>query len=721
LTVQHFNSEKMDNSEITELRKYIINKREALKFWTSLRKVMKVDNKIKLLQEEITITITIIKIKILEGVKIKMKINNIKLSNFKGIKEFELDCSNSNLVDIFGDNATGKTSVFDSFMWLLFDKDSNNSQKFNIKPLDSQNNVIRGLCPEVEISFDIDGETLVLKKVYYEKFEKQKGSSKSEYTGNSTDYFINEVPVKKTDYDKKIGSIIDEKVFKMLTSPNYFNQVLHWTEKREVLMKIAGEVSNDEVIATDKNLSSLTQILSNVTIEDRKKVIAAKRKKINDELAKIPVRINEINNLLPDINGLKFYGITEQIQDLQAKKNIQEQTIVRIENGGEIAQKEKEIAEIETELMSQKIESDKRLNTEIGELYVHQQNTNLDISSLKSSISNKNSQINMKKSEIEMLNKKSSDLRKEWASVNDKTFEITLEEVCPTCKQSIPTEQLEEVREKAQQKFNLEKSEKLAAITLEGKQIVAKTKNIESEVKKLEEECSELKESEVNKIEELATVTTSITTIKDNYKDNIYEERKKYFHDKKSGIRTQIDNCISNLSSEIEKCKTAIKTLDAEITTLQETLSKKEQFDKSNERIQELYKEEKALVGEVEGLDKESDLLESFIRTKVNLMENKINSKFKLATMRLFKLQENGALVECCDTLYEGVPYQDLNNAMKINIGLDIINTLSDFYNFNAPIFIDNAESVTKFIDVNSQIIKLIVSEQDKQIRKEVA
>lgn len=113
-------------------------------------------------------------------------------------------------------------------------------------------------------------------------------------------------------------------------------------------------------------------------------------------------------------------------------------------------------------------------------------------------------------------------------------------------------------------------------------------------------------------------------------------------------------------------------------------------------------------------------MTEEFVRTKVHLLEEKINSKFKYARFKLFKDQINGGLEETCETLYEGVPYSSgLNNAARINVGLDIINTLNDYYGITAPIFVDNSEAVTKLINTNSQILSLIVSEKDKQLRVE--
>ena len=99
-------------------------------------------------------------------------------------------------------------------------------------------------------------------------------------------------------------------------------------------------------------------------------------------------------------------------------------------------------------------------------------------------------------------------------------------------------------------------------------------------------------------------------------------------------------------------------------------------------------------------------------------MENAINSKFELVKFRLFDTQINGGLIECCDTLVNGVPYTDVNNAHKILAGLDIINTLIKHYNRSAPIFIDNRESINEIDYIGTQIISLVVT-TDSKLRME--
>ncbi len=111
-------------------------------------------------------------------------------------------------------------------------------------------------------------------------------------------------------------------------------------------------------------------------------------------------------------------------------------------------------------------------------------------------------------------------------------------------------------------------------------------------------------------------------------------------------------------------------------------------------------------------------MCDEFIKTKVKLMESSINSKFKYVKFRFFKTQVNGGIDEDCEALVDGVPFStNLNSGAKINAGIDIINTLANYYGIKAPIFIDNRESTTKLIDTESQIVNLVVSSSDKKLR----
>lgn len=647
----------------------------------------------------------------------RIRLLELTLENFKGVKKFSLQ-ANGEDVRIFGDNATGKTTLFDGFVWLLFDKDSNNRKDFSIKTLDAAGKTISGLEHTVEGKFDVDGKIITLKKVYYEKWTKKRGSITAEFTGHTTDYFIDGVPSKKKEYEQLISELIDEDIFKLLTNPAYFNEQLKWQDRRKVLLEVAGDVNDDEVIASNSNLSKLPDILQGRTIENHRKIIAARRREINDELKKIPVRIAEVKRNIPNVDGLDKAALEAKISELNKRIDEKQDRISGIRNGQAVAQKQKEIQEVEIELLKIKQAHESVAQDELYRVKARLQEEQSNISILSRELENIQQQIKSNNDNIQQIENHLVQLRQEWMEVNNMQFTHNDECECPTCGQALPEEQVEAAREKALSKFNLEKSKRLEEINAKGKRGAERKKTLAAENEKLAEKAGKIqsqisdKEAVVEKLKtQLETLESQVVDITENQQYVAKLQEKQKLSDQLNEIRLSADKSIQDVQMEIVNLK-------SERDQLQSQLGLFAVADQSLARIEELQAQERELAAEFERLEQELYLTEEFIRTKVDLLEEKINSKFKFARFKLFEMQINGGLQEVCETLYEGVPYSSgLNNAAKINVGLDIINTLSEYYGFSAPIFVDNAEAVTRLIDTNSQLICLVVSEKDKQLR----
>src|SRR5690554_5330153 len=284
-----------------------------------------------------------------------MKILNLTLQNFKGIRHFNLDTQGKD-ANIYGDNATGKTTLFDAFTWLMFGKDSLNRADFQIKTLGSDGEPEHGLEHAVEAILELDdGQQIALKKVYKEKWTKKRGSAKAEFTGHTTDHFVDGVPVQKKEYDAKITEIADEELFRLLTDPRYFNEVLHWQKRRELLLEVCGDVSDAEVIASKKELAKLSDILGNRTIEQHRKVIQARKSEINKELEKIPVRIDEVKRGLPNIDDITNPDkLPNDIAKFREQLRAKQEELAQAKAGGQVAEKTKELRMLEGQLLELK-------------------------------------------------------------------------------------------------------------------------------------------------------------------------------------------------------------------------------------------------------------------------------------------------------------------------------------------------------------------------------
>ena len=647
----------------------------------------------------------------------KLKLIKLVLHNFKGQKDFTFDPM-GNDTSIFGDNATGKTTLYDAFLWLLFGKDSQN------KNMDEQikykNSLDHGVDHEVEGILQNNGRAVTLKKVFHEKWSKSRGSASKEFNGHETDYFIDGVPSKKKEYDALVGEIADESIFKLLTNPLYFNEQIHWQERRKTLLEVSGDISDGDVIASNPTLVTLPAILQGRTIENHRKVIAAKRAEINKELEKIPVRIDEARRGIPDTTEIFSKEVIEtEIASLKKQQQDKQKEIVRIENGGEIAQREKKLREIEGRIINIQNKNNASANNDSFEKRKRLKNLELQRHSLTGSIANDKRELQEKASRAEELSKNIENRRGDYSKRFAEEFIFNHDDVCPTCNQVIPQEQIDEAKSKARTNFNTKRSEALKAINAGGLLLKQTFEKIMSEHSKLHE----IVLANESKLKELATQIISLQTDIDNIPavpdiTNNSEYQKEM--QEKEAIQQQITDLSSETHTIVRKLQEEINLLNQDISVRDSNIAKINQKTVAEQRIVALEGQEKALSAEFEELERQLYLTEQFIRSKVNLLEDRINSKFKIARFKLFKQQINGGLEECCETLGDGVPWgSGLNNAARINTGLDIINTLSSHYEFSAPIFVDNAEAVTELIKTKSQVIRLVVSEQDKVLRIE--
>ena len=630
-----------------------------------------------------------------------IKINKLLLQNFKGIKSLEINANGQNL-KIYGDNATGKTTVFDAFTWLLFGKDSLGRSDFGIKTQDENGNAIHNLEHSVECELAIDNSILTLRKVYAEKWTKKRGSADTEFSGHETKYFINEVPSTKKEYEQKIAGFIDESLFKTITNPLYFNEHLKWQDRRAILLSLCdGKMSDEDILARSPEFSPLLDELKGRTVQEYSKIIKSKQTAINDELKAIPQRIAEANLAIPDtvdVDEKEKAFVEQRIAELADE-------IVAIQHGCGIADAElRELKEKRKQIVDKKCD----VSALDEKLFRHKHqlmDVNIEISDCERNIRDF---FNCYESAV----KRASLLREEWNKVNDKRYSES--ENCPTCGQPLPKEQIEQ----AKANFNTARATKLEEITKQGKKEKAFADDWE---KKRDEQSSRLEALRATKRD----VEDAIILVED-----LIAKEAKSFADK---VRAELDDIDSRIAEAEKKAQDSSKDIQSKIDPIQEQIAvekaKLAEFDKAvasielvkrqKERIAELEADEKRLAVEYSELDRVAYLIEKFTKFKVDLLSEEINSHFQYAKFKLFDEQINGGIAECCEVTYKGVEYSDLNNASRINVGLDIINTLCKVNGKTAPVIIDNAESVTNILPTTSQMVCLIVSADDDALRVE--
>ena len=633
-----------------------------------------------------------------------MKLSAITLNNFKGIKfiNFEFD---GNDASIYGDNATGKTTIFDSLCWLLFGKDSLDRADFEIKTL-VNGEPLHNVNHEVEAIFsNDDGTSFTLKRIYRERYSNPRGGE-TKLTGHTTDYFINEVPVKEKEYKAFINNMINEDVFKLITNPLYFNEQYSWQNRRKLLLEMCGDVDDESVINSRDDLKRLAQLLNGHTVEEQKKIVAAKKAAINKELDMIPIRIDEAVRNKPEIVSNKT-KLTQDIQVILNGIDELEKEKAIINNGFEATEKQSKMREINRQLEARRSEvlsdykKDKRALRSNYELSLMQ------LKSLEAERDRYYDRHNDLNRDIDLENKRIEKLQDEFNSFNNQKFDTVN---CPTCGQPYPDEK----RAELETIFNTQKSTNL------------------EEWQKLIDSAKAMKQSYMEQQDIMAVKVDGLTNqIADKQKEydsqfKDYEELQEpnieddpAYKDLKAELFIlELDDGNEADDDKLLKIDTELKELKSKKSALETELNKFKMAADIDTRIAELETQQRKLAEEKNLLDETSFLIDEFVKTKVDLLEQSINSHFEYARFKMFNVLVNGNIEECCETTYKGVPYRSMNNAARMNVGLDIINALTKFYNVTAPVFIDNAEAVTDFIKCNSQTIKLVVDADFKTLTK---
>lgn len=653
-----------------------------------------------------------------------MKLITLKLSMFKGIKDFELNCNGQNY-NVYGDNATGKTTLKDALNWLLFDKNSVDKKDFDIMRIE-HGEVVHKTEPTVEAVFDMeDGRRIQLKKVYKEKWTKPRGQLNEVMSGHTTTYYINDVVKGATVYRNFINSIIDENKFKVLTEPRYFNETLSVDERKQILLDVIGGVDQAVIIGINPELRELGVALNGRSVEEQAAMTKTSLRETKKQIDEIRPAIRECENMKPsqDVANLGLYEaqearareiitqLTNQIAEAKAgkmNKNLLDQYNAKCK---EKAAKEKEegnrLSAERTALLSEVREAEQR-----------QAVSESDLRNVQGSLS----KLRM---ELESCNNKRDYFIKEFKEIKARTAHIEdIQTICPTCGQDLPANKVEEAKRRQEEnvaEFNLQRSEKLKEINEQGKANTARITELN------------------NQITALATQKAAL--------DQECRQRKEDT-EKKAAVLKEFDNEvrpegveITQLREELAKLEQQIHTPDADIASkvaalehekteqqkqmaeVQANIAECKQAQKIVMRIRELKDSERELSKAYMDLQKMLFLCDEYTRKLTEYIDGKIAEHFKVARFRLFKNNiANEGIEECCDTMMNGKPYESLNAAAQVEVGLDIIRTLARQYGFSAPVMIDNAESYTKLPDTEGlQIIRLIVSEDDKTLRVEQA
>lgn len=646
-----------------------------------------------------------------------IRVVRMLLTNFKGIRSLEVNFD-PEVTNIFGDNATGKSTMMDAFLWTLFGKDSQNRADFNIKTLDANGKALPKLEHEVVVVISVDGVETVFRRCYKENWVKKRGTAKEVMDGHSVDYFVDDVPYGKREYDAKVSAICPEQLFRQITNPAYFPSLKMQEQRRMLFEIVGGDITHHDVfneLITDKNkeyFRSLVDALdSGKTLDEYKKQIVSQKNKTKGEVADIPGRIEENNRNMPEEED--WVALSSDIDEKENEiKNIDSLIADRSKADEEEAYRRRGVRQ-QIDDKYERMEEVKRqvkkvANTEHDKWYSDLSAKESEISNLKTDIRSLEDRLPTLNNSLEEYNSQRGILLQEYKAINSETFEVDNSAlVCPTCKRVFEGEDYASKLSEMQDAFQTNKSNRLKANVQKGTTIKAKIEDLQKQIQTVEQTIGEKKnllstlESEKQQLHNSEPKTVDV--IEALERNEKYIALKKEVETLEASLKT--DYAPADVSEHIN----AKNALQSDIYALKERLSKREQIERTQKRINELQSQLTNMQQQIADYEQIEASILDFMKSKVSLVEKRINSAFSYVQFRMFDTQVDGTEFDTCECMVEGTPYSDLNTAAKMNAGIDIINAICRAKGVTAPIWLDNRESVCNLIPCRSQIINLFV------------
>ena len=646
-------------------------------------------------------------------------LSSLRLVNFKGHKDLTVNFGTSTILS--GENATGKSTVFDSFVWLLFGKDQFDRKDFEIIPTVNGKRLDK-VDSEVTAVILIDGKPTNLKRVLHQKWVRRRGTADEVFDGCETLYYINDVPKKASEYKAYVDTIAaDETVFKLITNPTAFLS-LHWTKQREFLFQIAGTVTDEEIASSDKKFAELLELLNGKSLVDFKKEISARKKKLKDDLDNIQPKIDQTTRLMPEDKD--FSEVEAEVEAIDKSISaidlqISDKAAAIREQYDDIQQKQKQINDLKTK--QQAVVNDAKAKAtqeafEKNQLLTEFKNNIAEseraLAVLIQSKKNKESVAEGLKQNAFQKTAEIENLRTEWGVENAKELTFNDNDFhCPTCKREFETGDVESKKAELLTNFKNGKAKKLAEINTKGSSLKSEIESINSQIVENEKSLSEVTES-------IEKYNTSLTEAKSKL-GSIPEAVAQEVIASELPEWKELDELIKAIEATILDVKpvdnSELNNQKAELISkrdnLKKQLSEKDLIAKYKQEIKNLEAQGSDLAQKIADAEKQEFTADAFNRVKIEECDRRVNQLFDIVKFQLFDRTNDGNEFEACiPTNKAGIPIAATNTAERINAGIDIINSLSEFYKVTAPIFIDSAESVNKFINTKAQMIQLVVS-----------
>lgn len=651
----------------------------------------------------------------------KVIIKRLTLTNWRGERSRTTQFDPISTT-ISGGNGLGKSRHFDAFMWLLFGKDKEDRKDFNIKTVVDGQPLMKTECEVIGV-LNVDGKDITLRRAFVEDWVKPRGQVEQVFKGNKTECYWNETPVNVTEYQKRVNTIIDDSVFKMVTNPLFFAS-MPWRNQREQLFQLAGTVTDHEIASSKPEFSALLDKISGKGLSDFKKELSARKKRLKADLDEIQPRIDQTQRLMPEITD--FATLEKEVARLEtevekvdkAMNDVAERVRLQYEV---VQERQSKINALKSQRQQVLFDAQSKAKEEAFNANSNRRELEERINIVKREIHgyvqdeiSANNKLEKLQERMQYLITESDALRSDWYKENEATYNGEMK--CSCCGQELP----ESMKEEALAHFNQYKQARLDEITRNGKNFKAEIEDTKKQISEIEQDKNNAISGAKAKEEELHAQEAKLATLSEVKQVEVNPENIKEY--------TDLTKQIADLEATLEEGTETVDTTEYQARKkellrnrdeVKAKLADRERIEDFTKQIADLEAKGKDLAQQIADAEREEYTVQQFTKAKIDECEKRINGLFTMVTFRLFEYTIEDANkenpVETCIPLVNGVPFTVANTAGQVNAGLDIINALCNFYGITAPIFIDNRESVNHIIDTQSQVINLVVT-NDKQL-----
>ena len=658
----------------------------------------------------------------------RITIEELHLLNFRGARDVRVSfTAGTNIV--CGDNGTGKSTLMDAFLWTLFGKDADDRKDCEIKRIEA-GKTLRRTDATVECRLSVDGRLHTLRRSFREVWSKPRGATEPVFKGNETEYSINDVPKKMSEFDAWVAEhLAPADVFRMLTDADCFPR-LRWEKQREKLFELAGGVDEKAVQDGVDGLADLLARLSDKSLEDYKRELAARKRKLRKALEEIPARSDQTRLMIPttdarDVWERKLADVDARLADLnreaadfaarerargaEARRRVEEVEAIKTR----MARRTAELKRTAIEEAEKKNEGRRQVEARLRDLKAADAEATRRLKDAKGEVDELALRINQKEAECERL-------RATWYAESARPY--TGDNVCPHCLQPLP----EEMQRDNRRRFEESKNERLSQIQTDGHRTKAEITRLEEEMKtaeaRLDRAAADAFDAEASAEilrEELAEMPDRVEPAAvDPMADEAYRAMAEELE------RLEADAPQTSQASEPnggEAITARLATLNRERDTIRRGLSDCDTADSLRAEIRRLDEEARTLAQQLSDADRDEDTMRRYTRARIEAMEQRVNSLFRTVRFRLFEYTNEGGEVDVCVPLVgdDGVPYPVANTAAQVLAGLEIIHVLQQHAGVSAPVFVDGAERLTHFPRMDHQAILLKVAQGVRPMRVE--